>query len=302
MSLKYAVLAALLEGEASGYELSKVFDVSLANFWPATPQQLYRELERLAQDGLVEARTVQQERRPNKRMFTLTETGRTQLRSFAAEPPKRPTAVRDELLIKIQAMDGGDPAATRALVEERRTWARGERDRYERVRLRLLDPALMAQLAGQALYASVTTPKKEVQMVSLRPDRSGEMLYLGTYRARRTGSMVVRARQAAPEASSEAKPLFDVKHTFQVKMQSLEARDTSADLEAMQDLAEATGGRYFDYRNMGDIESLLESIPTDPQILSKETRTEIWDGTMFLTLFMLLIGCEWSLRKLWGLL
>lgn len=37
MSLKCAVLAALLEGEASGYEQSKVFDVSLANFWPATP-------------------------------------------------------------------------------------------------------------------------------------------------------------------------------------------------------------------------------------------------------------------------
>ncbi|MFB8182694.1 PadR family transcriptional regulator [Streptomyces sp. NPDC055966] len=139
MSLKYAVLAALLEGEASGYELSKVFDVSLANFWPATPQQLYRELERLAQDGLVEARTVQQERRPNKRMFTLTSTGRAELGAFAAEPPKRPTAVRDELLIKIQAMDGGDPEVTRALIEERRGWARGKLDRYRRVRERLLD-------------------------------------------------------------------------------------------------------------------------------------------------------------------
>ncbi|MDO0929079.1 PadR family transcriptional regulator [Streptomyces sp. TG1A-8] len=138
MSLKYAVLAALLEGEASGYELSKLFDVSLANFWPATPQQLYRELERLAQDGLVEARTVQQERRPTKRMFTLTETGRAQLRDFSAAPPRRPTAVRDELLIKIQAMDGGDPRVTRALIEERRGWARGKLDRYERVRERLL--------------------------------------------------------------------------------------------------------------------------------------------------------------------
>lgn len=37
MSLKYAVLAALLEGEASGYDLAKVFDVSVANFWSATP-------------------------------------------------------------------------------------------------------------------------------------------------------------------------------------------------------------------------------------------------------------------------
>lgn len=137
MSLKYAVLAALLEGEASGYELSKVFDLSFANFWPATPQQLYRELERLAQDGLVEARFVQQERRPNKRMFTLTEAGREDLRAFAAEPPRRPTAVRDELLIKLQAME--DPETTRALIEERTTWARGKLDRYERVRERLLD-------------------------------------------------------------------------------------------------------------------------------------------------------------------
>lgn len=139
MSLKYAVLAALLEGEASGYELSKVFDVSLANFWPATPQQLYRELERLAQDGLIEARVVQQERRPNKRLFTLTGAGRRELSVFAAEPTRRPTALRDELLIKIQAMDGTDPEVTRALVEERMSWARGKLARYERVRDRLLD-------------------------------------------------------------------------------------------------------------------------------------------------------------------
>ncbi|MET9503457.1 PadR family transcriptional regulator [Streptomyces sp. NPDC006622] len=138
MSLKYAVLAALLEGEASGYELSKVFDVSLANFWPATPQQLYRELERLARDGLIQARVVRQERRPDKRMFTLTEAGREDLRAFAAAPPRRPTAIRDELLIKIQAMDGVDPGTTRGQIEERMSWARGKLDRYTRVRERLL--------------------------------------------------------------------------------------------------------------------------------------------------------------------
>ncbi|MFH9414134.1 PadR family transcriptional regulator [Streptomyces rochei] len=139
MSLKYAVLAALLEGEASGYELSKVFDVSLANFWPATPQQLYRELERLADEGLIEARTVPQERRPTKRLFSLTEAGWDRLSAFAAEPTRRPTAVRDEFLIKMQAMDGIDPERVRALVEERRTWALGKLARYERVRERLLD-------------------------------------------------------------------------------------------------------------------------------------------------------------------
>ncbi|MFJ5263260.1 PadR family transcriptional regulator [Streptomyces sp. NPDC088387] len=138
MSLKYAVLAALLEGEASGYELSKSFDVSIANFWPATPQQLYRELERLAQDGLIEARVVRQERRPDKRMFTLTRTGRDELTAFAVAPTRRPTALRDELLIKIQALDDGDPAVTRELVEERMARARAKLERYGRMRERLL--------------------------------------------------------------------------------------------------------------------------------------------------------------------
>ncbi|MEU1178554.1 PadR family transcriptional regulator [Streptomyces sp. NPDC005820] len=138
MSLKYAVLASLLEGEASGYELAKLFDVSFANFWSSTPQQLYRELERLAQDGLIEARVVQQERRPNKRMFTLTEAGRTDLDAFAATAPRRPTAIRDELLIKIQAVDGVDPGAGLALIEERLGWARAKLARYRRVRERLL--------------------------------------------------------------------------------------------------------------------------------------------------------------------
>jgi len=53
MALRHAVLAALLEGEASGYQLAKRFDVSVANFWSATPQQLYRELERLEQERLL---------------------------------------------------------------------------------------------------------------------------------------------------------------------------------------------------------------------------------------------------------
>ncbi len=60
MALRHAVLAELVEGEASGYELSKRFDVSTANFWSATPRQLYRELERLTAEGLLVARVVEQ--------------------------------------------------------------------------------------------------------------------------------------------------------------------------------------------------------------------------------------------------
>ncbi|MFD6951381.1 PadR family transcriptional regulator [Nocardiopsis sp. TSRI0078] len=138
MALRNAVMAALLDGPASGYDLAKNFDASVANFWAATPQQLYRELDRMETDGLVEATVVEQERRPNKRVFSLTGKGRRALRDFTATPP-RPAAIRDELLVQLQAADAGDAEAVRASVAERIEWARGKLARYERLRERLLD-------------------------------------------------------------------------------------------------------------------------------------------------------------------
>jgi DNA-binding PadR family transcriptional regulator len=137
MSLRHAVMAALLEGEASGYDLAKGFDASVANFWMATPQQLYRELDRMQADGLVQARIVQQERRPNKRLFSLTDAGRRELRDFTAAP-LRPGAMRDDLMVKVQALDAGDADGVRAAIEERMVWARAKIARYERLRVRLL--------------------------------------------------------------------------------------------------------------------------------------------------------------------
>ncbi|MDM3975316.1 PadR family transcriptional regulator [Mycobacterium marseillense] len=149
MSLRDAVLAALLEGESSGYDLAKVFDASVANFWPATPQQLYRELNRLAALGLIRARVVQQERRPNKRMFSLTEAGREAIRQFTAKAPK-PSVIRDELLVKVQAADARDMRAVRELIVGRLQWARAKSQRYERLRARLLDGRSEEKYLAQA--------------------------------------------------------------------------------------------------------------------------------------------------------
>jgi DNA-binding PadR family transcriptional regulator len=138
MALRHAVLAALLEGDASGYQLSKRFDVSVSNFWSATPQQLYRELERLEQEGLVSGRVIEQRGRPNKRVFTVTTAGRDQLHAFIGQPA-RPTAIRDDLLVKVQAADGADRHAIRAAVSDRLDHARAKLALYDRLRDELLD-------------------------------------------------------------------------------------------------------------------------------------------------------------------
>ena len=138
MALRHAALAALLEGEASGYQLAKRFDVSVANFWSATPQQLYRELDRLEADGLVRARLVRQQRRPDKRVFTLTEAGRAELGRFT-EVAAKPAAMRDELLVKLQAIDVGDAHAVTKELMARLDRARAKLATYDRLLAEMLD-------------------------------------------------------------------------------------------------------------------------------------------------------------------
>ncbi|AKU14955.1 PadR family transcriptional regulator [Luteipulveratus mongoliensis] len=122
MALKHAVLAALLTGELSGYQLAKAFDIGVANFWHALPQQLYAELTRLEGEGLISGREVVQETRPTKRLFTVTEDGHAELQRFVDKSAK-PSVMRDDLVVMVQAVDGVDPAPVIAQLEERATFA-----------------------------------------------------------------------------------------------------------------------------------------------------------------------------------
>lgn len=138
MSLRDAVLVALLEGESSGYDLAKMFDGSLANFWLVTSQQLYRELDRLAEEGLIQGRVVQQERRPNKRMFSLTEAGRQAIAQYTTEPPK-PAVIREDLLVKVHAVDVGDAAAVCEFLREYRQRSIAKLESYDRLKALILN-------------------------------------------------------------------------------------------------------------------------------------------------------------------
>ena len=130
MALRNALLAALIDRESSGYDLAKRFRVSVANFWTATPQQLYRELEKMEADGLLTARVVKQDRRPDKRLFAVTEAGRAALNAFTRQEPK-PTTVRDELLVQVEALAHADLPSVRKSIESRIEQSRQRVATYE---------------------------------------------------------------------------------------------------------------------------------------------------------------------------
>lgn len=71
-------------------------------------------------------------------LTAMTAAGRAAIRRFTATAP-RPSVIRDELLVKVQAADAGDMRAVRDAIRERRDWATAKLARYQRLRARLLD-------------------------------------------------------------------------------------------------------------------------------------------------------------------
>src|SRR4051812_47132700 len=102
-SLGYALLSLLARGELSGYDLARKMKVPLGFFWQAPHSQIYPELAKLETRHLVRERAVTQERRPNKKVYSLTAAGRSALRAWVREPTQR-KASKDELLLKVYSL------------------------------------------------------------------------------------------------------------------------------------------------------------------------------------------------------
>jgi PadR family transcriptional regulator, regulatory protein AphA len=100
MSLKHALLGFINYGPMTGYELKKFFDTSVAHFWNAELSQIYPALKQLEGEGLVEMKVEVQEDRPNRKVYSITETGRLVLIDWLATPAER-EQVREPILIKI---------------------------------------------------------------------------------------------------------------------------------------------------------------------------------------------------------
>ncbi|MFE0462416.1 PadR family transcriptional regulator [Kitasatospora sp. NPDC058965] len=101
MSLPHAILTALLEKPSSGLELTRRFDKSIGFFWPATHQQIYRELGRLEAAGRIRA-LPQQPSRGSRKAYEVLPAGRAALADWVAEP-QEPKPVRDALVLRLRA-------------------------------------------------------------------------------------------------------------------------------------------------------------------------------------------------------
>jgi DNA-binding PadR family transcriptional regulator len=80
--LKHGILGLLNYGEMTGYEIMTAFRDSLQFFWTANTSQIYRELQTLKKNGFVTDRKVEQQGKPDKNIFTITDEGREELKTW----------------------------------------------------------------------------------------------------------------------------------------------------------------------------------------------------------------------------
>lgn len=103
MSLKYAILTSLTERSGSGIELARRFDKSIGFFWPATHQQIYRELDRLVTGGLIrELPSEGPPRRGQPRSFEVTTDGTRSLGEWIRQDDD-PEVMRSTMAVRIRA-------------------------------------------------------------------------------------------------------------------------------------------------------------------------------------------------------
>ncbi|MBX3487819.1 PadR family transcriptional regulator [Parvibaculum sp.] len=75
MNTKELLLSVLMGGPATGYDIKKVMEHDVSTLVDVSLSNLYPALNELAAEGLVTFRKVEQDNRPNKKIYELTAAG-----------------------------------------------------------------------------------------------------------------------------------------------------------------------------------------------------------------------------------
>lgn len=110
----YLVIGILLRKPMSGYDIVK----ELANFRPAKSSQIYPILAKLEKNDYIACEQIQQDGKPNKKIYTVTTKGKDILEAWLDTTPEAPV-IRDDFLSMFFSIWIKDPETLVKMVEER---------------------------------------------------------------------------------------------------------------------------------------------------------------------------------------
>ena len=124
------LLGMIARGRRTGYEIKQLVDKSTRHFWAASYGQIYPELRRLEEEGLVRSSPEPSGGRA-RTAYDLTEAGRQALQGWLASDRELFYELRDEGMLKLFFSDIATP-------EERIRNIRAMRESHERTLAQLV--------------------------------------------------------------------------------------------------------------------------------------------------------------------
>ncbi len=103
LNIRSLCLAILSMGDASGYEINKLFQGPFSHIYEASFGSIYPALGKLTEDGLVTCTAMAQEKKPDKKVYRLTQTGRAALLDELAIMPGADRVRSDFLIVMMFA-------------------------------------------------------------------------------------------------------------------------------------------------------------------------------------------------------
>jgi len=122
--------------------------------------------------------------------------------------------------------------------------------------------------------------------LELQPVPETPGLYHGLYEPAREGVHRITAPEAYAEAANEV--------ALTIRPLERELLEPALHREALEALAEASGGRYLEIRDLPALAGMLDRAPSTFTI---RRQIELWDSWILLLLVVLLAGAEWSIRR-----
>jgi DNA-binding PadR family transcriptional regulator len=106
----------------SGYDVRKMAERSIAWFyWSPSPSQIYAELRRLRDVGLVHESTLEHADRRSKRLYSLTAAGRDALRGWIGGA-QEPAVLKHSTMLKLWSGRFADEDTLDGLIDDYEGW------------------------------------------------------------------------------------------------------------------------------------------------------------------------------------
>jgi DNA-binding PadR family transcriptional regulator len=117
VTLRYALLGVLEARPMTGYELAQFFDESTSWVWSAPHSNIYPQLRKMEEEGLLSSRTEIRGERLERTVYSISKKGIEELRRWVTSDPGAVNQ-RDPLFLRAVFFDMTDPAEAEDMLEQ----------------------------------------------------------------------------------------------------------------------------------------------------------------------------------------